>query len=482
MRIEVSKLGKKSKNRKGFAIALVLIVLVIVLIIGMAAATLGSRNLSFVNKDKYNTRAFYAAEAGMARAMAKLKENPAWTGWVEPDGKPKAPEFQEVKMPYSDDVYTVYVYNNFSPVPGAGDVIGFRGVTVPPGYSYIVGEGKVGTGVNQKAVKHVVSMVKRTSPFSQFGLFGDNEVQFNGNISVKAYDSNTGAAVAKKADVGTNGNQVGAFTSKGSAAYVDGKVYTGPGSTSDTVSISGHPTITGGNPDILPNKIPMPEVQIPSGLPKKSLPAEISFSPQPLFIANLDSFQENPRYKFLMTSRAKGGNSDNGGSSDGVELAPGDYSSDTGSNDVNIRAKQTIILKGPGDYVFDNINIASQGQINVDASSGPVRIFMKGDIVMTGGGTSGAFFNSSTNPKPSGLRIYGTKTCKNIDMAGNSEAYMTIYAPDADLNMRGNSDLWGAMMTKNIWIHGNPGFTYDVRLNEEIDDIVTIQTVSWQRL
>jgi len=477
---------KKIKRNRGFSIALVLMIMTIIMILGMAVATVGTTNLRFVSKDNYNTTAFYTAEAGLARGIAKLRSDPEWTGTTQIQGEQSVPTYENVKMPTSGATYSVLVYNNFA---GTNNMPGFRNIQVPPGTCFIVGVGKVGPVGSEKAIKYVTASLKIRGPFEQFGLFGDDKVRVNGNMSVSAYDSENGQNQPGKADVGTNGNQEGAITSNGSAVYVDGSLWAGPGSilgSGGAITITGNPTITG-EQKVLPQENPMPEVVIPTGIPTRTLPSDLSFIDTRLALnyeKRRKSTSNNPRYKFIhLASRGKpdsppgGGGGGGGGST--ITLQPGDYNSS-----MNISSQDTVVLTGPGTYVFKDINISGQGKIEVDTTNGPIKIYLDGNLNMTGGSTTGGIFNKNDggSPKPTDLLIYGTDNCTNVDLRGNSQAYLAVYAPNAEINMRGNADLWGALVGKEIWVHGHPGFTYDIALGRLADDIKAIKVQSWQRL
>jgi len=472
---------ERYKKSRGISMALVLIIILVVSVIGLAIAAVGMRDLNFVNKDKYNTRAFYAAEAGLARGISKSRTDLTWDGTVDGQGDDTTLTYSNEKLESSDDTYTVQVWNNYN---GSNNITGFNNVVVPPGYTYILATGRVGSDAHARATKHVGAMLKKGTPFDNFGLFGDESVRFNGNISVDAYDSSTGQNMAGEGDTGTNGHQQGAITINGSAASIDGSLWVGPGSilgTNGAISVTGHPTVTG-EEEILPQEVPMPEVVIPSGLQQLTLPSEVSCNNINIAYSS-GHIQTQGRYKFAYLSsrtpgQGQGQGQGSGGSGSTVELDPGQY-----SGTLNVSNHQTVVLTGPGTYVFDGINMAAQAEIQVNTTGGPVKIYVNGDIKFTGGSTTGSIYNHHDGgaPKPTDLLIYGTQNCTTMDLTGNSEAYLGVYAPSAQINMRGNAGLHGALVGKDIWIHGHPDFHYDVALGRLADDIVVIKTISWQR-
>jgi hypothetical protein len=52
----------------------------------------------------------------------------------------------------------------------------------------------------------------------------------------------------------------------------------------------------------------------------------------------------------------------------------------------------------------------------------------------------------------------GTGTVK---LSGNTSTYMTVYAPNADINITGGSDIYGALIGRTIRNLGGTAFHYD---------------------
>ena len=425
------------KKNKGLAIATVLLVLVVILVIGFAAATIASRNLSFVNKDKHNRRAFYSAEAGVARGLSKLKENPDWDGYETDANGVKTQTFKEVKMSNSDDTYTVLVFNN-SMETAKEDIEGFRGTKVPPGNCYLVGEGKVGSDKSEKAVKYVGLMCKRTNPFEFGGIVSKEKTSFTGSqVDVWAYDSATGQKVSNRDISGVLDNGADDFVLTGNGSRIHGNVYAGPGSKDDTFKIHSKENVDG-QIKILPDRFPMPEVTLPE-LPAREFP----------------SAKKDPE----------------------VVLDPGSY------DELKVTT-QTIVLKGPGDYIFKGITISGNAEIKADTTNGPVKVYLDGNMKITGSSTTGGFHNSKAvgDSNPTDLLIFGTPNCEEIHLTGNADCYFGVYAPDTYIKAsgHGNDVYYGALIGKEI-DYSASAFAYDIALSRLFLDEVIFTELSWQR-
>lgn len=426
------------KTKRGISIAVVLMVISVLSVITMAAVALGIRNLNFVKTDRYSTKAFYAAEAGLARAVSRIKSDNTWDG-REPEVSGERPlTFHNNPLQSSSETFTVNVFNNFG---SSSEIDAVRGIRVPAGSCYIYSEGYSANNTRRQ----VGVMMKKSNPFSQFGLFGDEGVIIRGNASITAYDSDTGQNAAGKADTGTNGSQAGALDLAGMgnpSSGVDGSLYVGPGSTlgsGGAISISGNPTITG-TQNILSNTIPMPEVNLPS-LSSAVLPS----------IPNRGTVNLSPGFRYTGT--------------------------------LTIRNHQTVVLSGPGTYILEGLDIAAQGEFKVDTTHGPVNLYMDGPINLTGGSSSGNFYNHNANstPKPEHLQVYATPNCTVIKLGGNAAASMAVFAPDTAIELHGNADFYGAIVGKTIDIKGNPDFYYDIALQRANTPVMVVSIDSWQR-
>jgi Tfp pilus assembly protein PilX len=433
---------KRSKSR-GVAIPTVLFVLVIVLIIGVAITATGIQNLRNSQLNRWNKEAFYAAEAGLARAIDRIKAENDWNGH-ETDG---TLTFENVVLsPGTEDMestYTVYVCNHFrlSPTPQPVHPEIARYISGVPNYNtYILAEGKAGNG---KAVRRVGTML-RFEDFYPFrsALFGDSMLNLN-NVNLYAYDSSTGTynLVHGEANAGVNGSgwTSGAVALARGNAYLDGYVYL-------STLVHGIPGIVDYGGTVQPEAIrltkpqPMNSVEIPSGLTPRTLPP---------------------------------------GKPTSTTLLPGDY---TGQGEIDLR-NNTVTLKGPGTFIIDGFNLNGNDDIVIDnPTNDPIIIYTRGDIDGTGNSSLG-FQTSDSIIKPYKVQIYGTDDCKMIAARGNSKCGYVAYAPKSSIYLKGNVTFYGALVGNTIDISGNSGqFFYDICTAEvAMPDKPIITSTSWQR-
>jgi hypothetical protein len=88
------------------------------------------------------------------------------------------------------------------------------------------------------------------------------------------------------------------------------------------------------------------------------------------------------------------------------------------------------------------------------------------------------------------VQIFGTNTTnesstslagQTIKIAGDGEFHGVIYAPNADVEVRGMGDTYGAVVGKNIFLGGNGQFHYDEAL-KDLDSDRSYRIARWREL
>jgi Tfp pilus assembly protein PilX len=110
-----------------------------------------------------------------------------------------------------------------------------------------------------------------------------------------------------------------------------------------------------------------------------------------------------------------------------------------------------------GTYVASSISIGGDAKLIIDASSGPVNIYVTGAISAAGNGIA----NGSGNPQNLFIAQVGGG---DVTYSGNLEFFGSIYAPSSALTLNGNATLYGAFVGKSISSNGNGAIHYDQSL------------------
>ena len=89
-----------------------------------------------------------------------------------------------------------------------------------------------------------------------------------------------------------------------------------------------------------------------------------------------------------------------------------------------------------------------------------MKIFLTGQLVAGGGS---GFVNPTS--VPSNLQISSSYAGKDgVKLSGGSNAYLSVYAPKTDIDLSGNSPVFGALLGKTLTIGGESAVHYDVQM------------------
>jgi hypothetical protein len=289
--------------------------------------------------------------------------------------------------------------------------------------------------MSQNVSRSVKVTVNPTTPF-EWAILAKGLITFNGTPLVDSWNSNQDgtydSAVNQRSNgtVGTDGALIAA-----GGLEIWGSMVTGPdGTVSSTAQFEmlsneycrGDPTNT------ISNGL---EVYIPSvGEPWAKGASGVATATDPITVAGTVSYEM------------------------------GDITSD-----LTIQGSGTVIL-----YV-DSIDQSGNDVININPTAGQdlnVIIYSKNSIDLTGNGIVNGTGQAEN------LLIYGLPTCTSVKVTGTSAFVGAIYAPDADADLGGTQDYFGAVICKSMHFHGTGDFHYDEAL-DTVGQIVGFSLVAW---
>jgi hypothetical protein len=143
-----------------------------------------------------------------------------------------------------------------------------------------------------------------------------------------------------------------------------------------------------------------------------------------------------------------------------------------GGNGQTLRIEGTVRL-----YVTGNTSISGNGSILI-APGASLEVYSAGSVSIAGNGVANQTSLASNN------KFFGLPGSTSWNISGNGQWTGTIYAPQADLAMKGggtNGDMSGAVVAKSITLEGNVKFHYDEAL-EDSGGIVGYVIASWRSL
>jgi hypothetical protein len=334
----------------------------------------------------------------------------------------------------------------------------------------ITGTGGI-TGSTNTTVE-VSSIVETPKvPASSYAAFATDDtcgaLDFDGNVTINSYDSTglTGGTTptmsSSGGDVGTNGN----LSISGSVA-VQGNVYTprtGVGSCTSgavtAVTESGHADVTGSVVP-LPAVVayPTPPIPAPSPLPAVGPINSAAGACLLLGLTALNCTESGSNITINGNGTTLSLPSVSLGSHTNIILVAGSPPAQYNFNSISLAGGSTIGIKATGPTQGVLVDVVGKNPDNTSIDT-PI------DFV---GGTFASVTGCATcsNYDASMLQfVYGGT--RSIKLTGNSGASATFYAPNATLELSGNTDLYGSVLAKRISNTGNAPIHYDRRLGRD---------------
>jgi hypothetical protein len=167
-----------------------------------------------------------------------------------------------------------------------------------------------------------------------------------------------------------------------------------------------------------------------------------------------------------------------------VNLASGNYRYNT----LNMKAGAILNVTGPATIVTTNFLMRQNTQFRVNATNGPVKIYVYDDFVLS---SNAQMFALDYDPDKLQLNLESdnvidpdvTVELDVIDFDSNTKIFGTIYAPNAHIEVDSNLELFGAMMARSIDLDSNARVHYDENLaRARSNGDVVWQQVAWRAL
>lgn len=420
----------KSKNGSVLVGAMILAIIGGAVIAGYLKMSLKEYQLSQRTLKLQST--MNLAEAGLELGMNAINTK-NWTGWtsVGTNGR-----FRDItNIAFSDGrVARIRVYlEDFNSTP------------------ILAAEGRVVEPDGSELFKQVRVDMTATGLFSN-GLTAKDTINFNGNrITVDAYDSTVGIwnHTLNREDEG----------SVASLSVDNGALDVGNG------DIWGYLATAGGSTYDIGNNGSVMGADTPVGVTED--PNRISND----FEANLPDVLAP-----VLTT-------------DHITLAAGSIGDPTASwssdpevyhiPSFNMSGSNTITVLGPTILIVDgDFKLTGQAELNIVGTESYLQMYVGGDLDLTGQGV----LNDEQNPEA--FQVWGTAASgagQSIKVAGNGDFAGVLYAPNADLEIKGNGNVSGAAVGENITLTGNAAFHYDLNL-KNLDSDGSYSISRWREL
>lgn len=417
------------RNNKGIVLPATLAFMLAFTMLGFGSLYLATQQNEAADRRIFSEKAFWLAEAGIQKAMWKLKYNDSGGLTFQPNGDKK----------YTSEAGEMGDYSQYSFILNAADSI----VTSTGSYTYF----DPGLKYSRRTIQ-----LSSQSPFN-YAIFSDEKIKLFNKATIDSYNSKLGdygsSNHASNGDIGSNisatknNDDPVAMTLQnyGGAPFevVKGNVSTGPGGTISWPGLKDDEiakTVTGEISH--QNNVELPAVIVPSSLKALSSKGDL----------DIPDYSEHKlktgEYKYAsigMNHKAKlviEGN---------VKI----YLTKSGNNALKIWDSSEVVIK----------------------SNSSLILYTDGEITMHKGASI-----RNLDRKPSKLTIYSTYSSDAMGMnlwSGDNDAkdnidrnfYGSIYAPETRISIHNDKEVFGSFVGKDFYVDGGK-LHYDEFLRKEL--------------
>ncbi|HEX6885171.1 MAG TPA: collagen-binding domain-containing protein [Planctomycetota bacterium] len=250
---------------------------------------------------------------------------------------------------------------------------------------------------------------------ASLGFFTDEDLRLNPDVRLDSYDSKVSTyadqlntALNNKGSIGSNGD-----VSVASGNTIMGDIVYGP---TGQLSVASGSVITGGS-----SARPEEEVLPPVVVPDIPLQKAVKYT---------------------------------GGIP--MVVPPGQ----AGYAGLDIGKNSTLILKGPLDLVVNSLILRLGAKLEFDTTNGPVQLFVNESLDFS----TSSVVSTSTQVTSDSLIFVAAPEGKSVNFGAKSQFYGFIYAPNADVHISAQYELYGGLVCKELQLAAQGKMHYDLSL------------------
>jgi len=128
---------------------------------------------------------------------------------------------------------------------------------------------------------------------------------------------------------------------------------------------------------------------------------------------------------------------------------------------ISVKAGGLLKLVGPAVVVIDDLELLSNSNLVVDATAGPVEIYGTGDFELKSNSSVTTLADQAKDISVFLTADTDASPAKVVSLNSNSQFTGTIYAPEADLTLKSNFNLFGAVVGESVTLASNSALHFD---------------------
>jgi len=420
--------GTTLNNERGMVLVVSVLLLAALTILGTTTVMQTSTDLKISTNYKTSTQAFYDADAGVQYVLKQLAID-----LDDSDSNTVDLTASPISLSYSPPTGF-----SFTP-PAVLTSLGGDWYSFP-----VTGHGSN----NSEVVIEVVFSAEQKSLF-EYGLFSNGLLDLKAGANVYSYDSRDtpDTTLVTFPDASTGEADIGSNTevSTKMATYIDGDLALGADTsgTDATWTDVGTPTVTGAAGATVGH-----------------------IDPDPLG-ANDSSSALYDKFIDIVTTN------DNG--------TAGDSSALEGATAINLDNGDTLTLTA-GDYYITESILKNGSTLEIDATSGPVNIYLDGIIDAEDGELEAKNGSAINNLGQSTDFSIFSNSSQDIIFKHSSDFKGMVYAPNADVQLNNSAGVYGLIWGNTVGINNSGGFYFDEAIKDKYlsPDNYTIEVLSWK--
>lgn len=321
-------------------------------------------------------------------------------------------------------------------------------VTVPDDCLYVLVTGLAGDGTQSQVAAVVRPVVTVKKSLLNFSVFANN-LSLTGGCRIDSFDSTVSQWIrGSLANVATNSVAAGAISLLG-GSWVQGTIQVGPGGK------------TGNASPLTPTRNTTNVVWKDWScwsLAESAMTTPLEYPAVAAPTAGTTALNVDWR---------------------GADVSAGSY------GDLKASGGGEVRLTG-GTYVFKSINLTGGARLSFKGTANnPAIVYVTSSLDLSGG----TLYNTSAQPKNMVFML-----AKNVKakMTGGASAFAVVYGPEADFDLTGGTDLYGAIVGRTVTLLSGASIHYDTDLAKNPPPILTsggsssggggASVVSYQRL
>ena len=132
---------------------------------------------------------------------------------------------------------------------------------------------------------------------------------------------------------------------------------------------------------------------------------------------------------------------------------------------LDIGKNSTLVLKGPLDIVVGSLTLRLGAQLKFDTTDGPVQLFINDSLDFS----TSSVVSTSSQVTSDSLIFVAAPEGKSVSFGAKSQFYGFIYAPEADIKVAAQYEIYGGVVCKSLQLSAQGKMHYDLSLGATLE-------------